>query len=154
MINIDTDVLKQLASAAQLSNQNMIAALQKINTITDHNDWNCKERKTINQRMLSNKSLAQKLSAATEEFTANMNKMVARFDDFKAEAPKAFANLESLLAKKMSIRTPFVAGSINIPLSSISADKAVNTTNRLDNYILNNISETIKICNFDSFDFK
>jgi len=154
MISIDTDVLKQLASVAELSNQNMIAALQKINAITDHGDWNCKERKTINQRMLSNKALAQKLTVSTEEFTSNLNNMVARFDDFKTDAPKAFANLESLLAKKMSIKTPSAVGRVISPATVISSDKTIKTTGRFDNYILNNISESIKICRFDSFKFK
>ncbi len=154
MINIDTDILRQLSSAAQLSNQNMVAALQKINTITDHSDWNCRERKSINEKMLSNKALAQKLTSATEEFTSSMNSMVARFDDFKTEAPKAFANLESLLAKKMSIKTPSAVNRVISPAVAISSDKTIKATSRFDNYISNNLSESIKICRFNSFNFK
>ena len=55
MISIDTDMLRQLAAAAKEANEAIENATLRLTAITEHRDWGCKEKNTINEYTVNNK---------------------------------------------------------------------------------------------------
>ena len=54
-LSIDPENLKSVAQNAQRVNADIDSAMQLLNQISAHNDWNCKERKQLNEYTVQNK---------------------------------------------------------------------------------------------------
>lgn len=106
MIQIDTEVLKQLSAAAKSATGELENAAQILNQITVHNDWGCKERYSINEAILKIKKNMATVRESSGGFT-NIITLVA--DEFTTEEKKIaemFEGLETLLGKFISIVAP------------------------------------------------
>lgn len=125
MINIDTDILKQLSSAAKSANEELESASQILNQITTHRDWGCRERVTINAAIEENRKRMRALKEASNSFTAALSQVSEEFVQTESGIGEMFERVEELLGKIISIPAQTVAASAgsvqpSIPVSDFS----------------------------------
>ncbi len=110
-INLDTNVLTELASAIRTANDQITSAVNLLNQTTEHNDWGCKERVSINDYTAQNKKEARLLMEASDAFSSAVTLAVTSFVDLENSISGLSEKLESSIAN--------VLGIINRGLSSI-----------------------------------
>ena len=66
-LSIDPENLKSVAQNAQRVNADIDSAMQLLNQISAHNDWNCKERKQLNEYTVQNKNKIRILKENSDE---------------------------------------------------------------------------------------
>lgn len=76
MISIDTDMLRQLAAAAKEANEAIENATLRLTAITEHRDWGCKEKNTINEYTVNNKKKIRILQDNSSSFLSVLNDVV------------------------------------------------------------------------------
>ena len=124
MIQIDTDVLKQLSVNAKSATDELITAGQILNQITTHNDWGCRERYTINEQILTIRKNMLRIGEYSNSFTNIITQVT---DDFLIEEKKVaemFEELESMIAGILSIVSPIAT--VTPDFSDIFIDTKVN----------------------------
>ncbi len=103
MISIDTDVLRMLADSAGAANNELGEAAQILNQITQHNEWGCRERITINEQIQEIRRQIGRVWEASESFTSVLNQVSEEFMAEEAAVSQMFAGVESLLGKILSV---------------------------------------------------
>ena len=81
MISIDTDMLRQLAAAAKEANEAIENATLRLTAITEHRDWGCKEKNTINEYTVNNKKKIRILQDNSSSFLSALNDVVNDFEN-------------------------------------------------------------------------
>lgn len=103
MILIDTEGLKQLADLLSAANNDITRALSLLNQITEHYDWNCRERYQINEMTQNNRVMLQKVQADMENFVAVAHSVADGFVETEKGIRDLFPSVEGLIARIMSI---------------------------------------------------
>ncbi len=74
MININTDELEQTVQIARRANEAITEVAQLLNSVTEHQDWECKSRNVINDNIRAFRSLSLTLQQdANSYYTAILN---------------------------------------------------------------------------------
>jgi hypothetical protein len=105
MISVDTDVLKQLASLARTSNDEINAAVSVLNQVTTHNDWGCKERTQINEYITENKTKMKRIQESSSSFFKVITDMSNEFESVEKGLPSLISDVDSILGDIISIPT-------------------------------------------------
>ena len=74
VFDIDTDELNALAGTASSANDLISEALQTLQSVTTHNDWQCAERTRINNYILQNRQMASTLQQNAAAFYQAISK--------------------------------------------------------------------------------
>lgn len=107
MISIDTDMLRQLAAAAKEANEAIENATLRLTAITEHRDWGCKEKNTINEYTVNNKKKIRILQDNSSSFLSALNDVVNDFE-----------NTEKNVCNNTAV-------SVSVPSSSSSASSSL-----------------------------
>ena len=81
VLDIDTDVLRQTVSTAKRTNDAITDAMNYLNQVVVHNDWMCKERYTINDHTVENRTLAQTIQGWSSSFYSAIDNASQLFDE-------------------------------------------------------------------------
>lgn len=155
MISIDSDVLRGLTTAANATVSEISAGIEKLNLVTEHNDWNCAERDNINEMIKSSKKKINTLSINTQSFLDLIRQSANRFDEVDSDATKAFQSVHDLLSDFFSIKSPIVhLGSNEV---STQINDAIYASTQVHDFqtanIINNMNAPIKVCYYADLDF-
>lgn len=122
MIQIDTEVLKQLAATAKSATNELESASQILNQITSHNDWGCKERHAINDAIQKIRKNMMVLRDSSEGFTSTIVQIAEEFAEVERKIPDMFEGLEGLLAKILTVTNPLILGTPDFSASDAFED--------------------------------
>lgn len=103
MILLDTDQLKQLASAAASATEELESASRLLEQITTHADWGCKERETINDYISGNRKKMLVLLEDSRSFTGIIGQIAEQFVTEENSIIHLFDHLEDILGNILSI---------------------------------------------------
>lgn len=101
MISIDTDMLRQLAAAAKEANEAIENATLRLTAITEHRDWGCKEKNTINEYTVSNKKKIRILQDNSSSFLSALNDVVNDFENTEKNVCNNTGGIDSIIADAM-----------------------------------------------------
>lgn len=155
MISIDTDAINSIVPAAENANASLAEGLSSLRLVVEHDDWGCRERDVINERVSEAKNSAEKLVRQTEEYLAGLKKVSMTFNQFEDKMAKTFSKLEATLASALSIKTIPTGGNTCAAAKEV-LDKQYNNSyigDPMMNYEYNNMTDSIKICKFDEVKF-
>lgn len=177
MISIDTVILRQLVSACSAANESINDAVDALNRVTIHNDWNCKERDSINEYTNQNKIKIRSLQEKSKSFLNTLTLVSHDFENAEASISDMFSSLDGILGSVIAIpltegpintetwvqqtpqRNP-VFGSVvdwikeqnvwtNPPAVIVDNGPSGGIANWLDHHELTTISDPISVCFFD-----
>lgn len=115
MISIDTDMLRQLATAANEANEAIGNATLQLTAITEHRDWGCKEKNTINEYTISNKKKIRILQDNSSSFLSALNDVVNDFENTEKNVCSNTGGIDSIIANVMDAASGAI-GVIGKPL--------------------------------------
>lgn len=153
IIDLDTDLLRELMQNASNASQQINEATNLLNATTVHNDWCCKERDIINEMTQKNKLEISKLQETSSLFYNAIKKVSDDFDTSENEISKMFETLESIIGKHLNVDS----GNVNIiqPISSNDNNNKDINSMRLEGIssplFTENSTNQINLINFDNF---
>lgn len=103
MITIDTDMLRQLAATAREANEAIENATSRLTAITEHRDWGCKEKNTINEYTADNKKKIRVLQDNARSFLSALNDVVNDFETTEKNVCNNTGGIDSVIANIMDI---------------------------------------------------
>lgn len=98
-LDIDTDVLRQTVSMAKRTNDAITEAMNYLNQVVIHNDWMCKERYTINDHTVENRTLAQTIQGWSSNFYSAIDNASQLFDDTEKAAITEMDTLDEAIGR-------------------------------------------------------
>ena len=109
IIDVNPQTITEIAQTIANAYGEVEEAARILTSITEHNNWNCKERDAINDYTQSNAREILKISEKSGNF-ANVMKMVAEnFTTDEKNISEMFTSVESMIGSILSIR-PIGAG--------------------------------------------
>ena len=119
MIVIDTDILKQLVSAASSANQSISEAVNELNRIVSHDDWACKERTRINDYTVSNANRIKAIQNNANSFLSALSTVLGEFESTEDSISSLISGVDSTIADVLSTNQPLVTdgniGNVTLP---------------------------------------
>lgn len=151
-IIVDTELMEKLASEAQIANDGVTEALDLLNRVSLHYDWECKEKKAINEYTVNNKNKINKLHEKTDSYlraVADSATEYAKaefdicnsFNDLDIAIGKGVAGIGSLIEKNKYICPIFID-----LMETIKSD--INFGSSISNFQAASIGEGIRLADF------
>lgn len=155
MISIDSDIMRSIADNAASAVQEIHSGQEKLLNVTTHDDWNCRERDQINERVTELKKSVTVLQQTTERYLEIIKRTADRFDVADLNITKSFQGVRDRLGKAFSIPTPNTHELPSKRMKELKDSLTCGTTwmdvHRY--YGLCEIDAPLKVCSFSDFDF-
>ncbi|MEE3450689.1 MAG: hypothetical protein VZR27_08330 [Acutalibacteraceae bacterium] len=149
IISINTEVLASVAALARSINEEICRISEIMQRVTIHDDWNCKERDTINDRITNNRLAQVKLQEMSDSFAGSVTSIADQFLEAERSLPNRFQHIDSIIGSSIS-----VGGGLE-KSGNISADRirsltsGVVLTDPMECYEVESVTDSINICSFD-----
>ncbi len=154
IIKIDIEILSQIAAKVNLANQLIEKCEVQLKSITEHNEWNCKERDFINEVANEIKAKSSYLRQDFNGFVYSVNSAAEHFSDAKSTILQLIRKVDISVGKTWGIESKTTVGVGSGVSSKItSVCNSLKVDNALDNYTVANITNGISICNFNTLNF-
>ncbi len=102
IISIDTEAMVSLANLAEAVNTELSSAFSCLLPVTEHHDWNCKERDTVNEAVTSVRTSALKLKETAADFSAAVQAAANDFNEYERKTPAALQKLSGNISAALS----------------------------------------------------
>lgn len=103
MIEIDTEQLNQMVSVLESANSSIDSAVSLLQQVTEHHDWGCKERHSINDSISENRKKIQQIQQDSDTFYQNLRKVAGEFVETEEGISALFPSVESALQVLLSM---------------------------------------------------
>lgn len=103
IIDINTDELKNAVTIARRANEQLTEAMNLLNQIVVHNDWECSERDQMNENTVRNKADINNIQNNAEVFYNNICYASDRFSALEQEIYDSFGLVEGPLGTFLSL---------------------------------------------------
>ena len=97
ILEIDTDILRQSVTVAESANQQITDAMNMLNKISVHDDWNCPYRETLKERTLNNRAKISEIQSNSSNFYQAVKTSSERFDQAERDCISRQSIIESAL---------------------------------------------------------
>lgn len=154
-ISVDTEKIKLMSSLIQNANSEIDECVANLSFVTEHNDWNCKERDLINEGILEVKKDAAILQESIDYFAAIMKRIADMFDEFESAIPNKYQKIDAYLGTTLSIpceESSVGAFTVSMELKD-QISSGVHMSGGLENNAIGNLTNPIHVCNFDDVNF-
>lgn len=145
-ISIDTSVMRQIALLAIDVSEKITSASASANAITQHNDWNCRERDFISDSVAELKKMNNGICESAECFSKNINDLADKYDELDISLLRLFDSFDLSVGSAMAIRCDEVDARPSV-LTAYVQDKLGAITG-LQEKELANLGNPISVCNF------
>ena len=103
MIDIDTSILRQMSNAAKAAFEEMQAADSLLQSVTEHNDWGCKERGTINDHIRQSRSNMKRIRECGATFHQAIATVSDEFEETEKGIGSMFSSLDGVIGDMLSV---------------------------------------------------
>ncbi len=103
MLDINTERLTSTVSQLENVNREIDEAMSILSQITEHNNWNCAERNTINSQIRSHREKIKIIHERMDNFTTVSKDVAEKFVQKEQQISKMFESLDALLNGLLSI---------------------------------------------------
>jgi len=112
MICLDTEAIREAATAAKSANENISQAVENLTSIAIHDDWVCSNKDKINEFILENANLIRKLQENTEAFLKALQFVSETFDETENNLIKKTAPVDDAIGAAISVSTSSAINSV------------------------------------------
>ena len=117
ILTLDTDLLRSTVQIAETTNDAITEAVNLLNQVVIHNDWECVERDELNNYTLANRQTARDIQDKTASFYNAIKTASAKFDEAERNTIANGNSLDEVIS-----RIANVVPGINQAASSSSGD--------------------------------
>ena len=103
MICIDTEALRDAVEAARSASENISYAVEKLQSVTTHDDWVCSNRDKINEYILTNAQVIKQLQENEASFLNNLKFVSERFDETENSLVGKTASVDDAIGAVVAI---------------------------------------------------
>jgi len=153
IFSIDTDILLQMSALANESSDKADRSVSLSNIIYEHNDWNCKERRSIFDRISSSKKELLELKEELTVFSQNLTTVSNEFTEMKNKWLSSIGNIDVFVASQVAVPTKVQTPNDSNINATISKIIKKNKPSSFSNYDACSLTDSIKVCDFKSIDF-
>lgn len=100
---LNVERLEEMSAVIMNASQTIVDSALVLNSILSHDDWYCKEKSSIDERILAVKNNASALKQSMEEFSSYLISVATSFRSMMQEEEKELALIDSELASISSI---------------------------------------------------
>ena len=129
IIDVNPQTITEIAQTIANAYGEVEEAARILTSITEHNNWNCKERDAINDYTQSNAREILKISEKSGNFANVMKTVAENFTTDEKNISEMFTSVESMIGSILSIR-PIGAGNRTSNLPEGNADLQIRRTRR------------------------
>lgn len=151
-IIVDTELMEKLASKAQIANDGVTEALELLNRVSLHYDWECKEKKAINEYTVNNKNKINKLHEKTDRYLRAVADSATEYVKTEFDICNSFNDLDIAIGKGVAGIGSVIEKNINICPIFIDLKEVIksdiNFGSAISNFQAANIGERIQIAEF------
>lgn len=155
IISIDIDEMQEISNTLQLAKEKIDESANIVSRIVEHNNWNCRERDTINQRIYSIKSQQKNMQEKFGTFAEKIKISAAQFSEIDTKTLTAFRDLDALFSQILSVSTATASNNNRTTQfgETISNIKKINVNDGFSSYAIGGICDPIRVCKFSSILF-
>ena len=106
IVSIDTQTVSEISQDSINVSAEVTAAFECLAPVVEHNDWNCRERDTINEMITTIKQFSQELKENAETFSSSLQQTASSFNELENKTPVAMQGFHAAIADNLSIKTP------------------------------------------------
>lgn len=103
MLDIDTDELRSAVAVAKSANEEITAAMDLLNKIVVHNDWECPQRETIKDNTINNRQTAKNIQECANALYLVIEEASVKFENTEQEIIRLTNQVDSIIASVASI---------------------------------------------------
>lgn len=103
LIDINTEELQQYVQIARQANEALTQAASLLNSVVEHNDWQCPEREAINQNTARNRADSMRLQEDAEKFYTAIVQASEDFLRAESEVNQNINGVDELIARFLSL---------------------------------------------------
>ena len=104
IIDVNPQTITGIAQTIANAYGEVEEAVKILTSITEHNNWNCKERDAINDYTRSNSQEILKISEKSGNFANVMKAVAENFTTDEKKLSEMFTSVESMIASMLSIQ--------------------------------------------------
>lgn len=103
IIDINPDTMTQIASSISGAHDAVEQASSILHSITTHQDWNCKERDTINEDIIANAKTVLNINERMTHFGNVMRTVAEQFVTDESSISAMFENVDTIIGGLLTI---------------------------------------------------
>jgi hypothetical protein len=130
MIVFDPEGVGELLQCAKIANDNTSEALQMLQRISDHNDWECPEKYAINDFCVSNKMKVQQLQSRADDFFNVLKTIVYNSKSIQRAVIEDIVSIDTQIMKSIS-KTDVVSSNTFPQENTVGRDKISELLKRI-----------------------
>ncbi len=154
IISIDIEDMQEIANMLELAREKINDSVCAVSSIVEHNNWNCKERDMINDKILTVKNEQRTTQEKFDVFADKIRISAMQFSEIDAKTLTAFRDLDSVFSRLLSVPTASASGTSCAQLDqTVKSVKAITVSDGLSSYSLGGIDAPIRMCEFDNIKF-
>lgn len=155
IISVDIDEMAEISNTLQFAKEKIDESANIVSHIVEHNNWNCRERDTINQKIYSIKSQQKNMQEKFEIFAEKIKISATQFSEIDSKTLTAFRNLDALFSQILSIPAVSTSNDTRAVIigETINNIKNINVNDGFSSYAIGGICDPIRVCKFSSILF-
>lgn len=118
IIDVNPQTITEIAQTISNAYGEVERASTLLRSITEHSNWNCRERDTINDYTRSNAQEILRISEKSENFANVMKSLAENFTTDEKNISEMFTSIESVIAALLAIQ-PIGSGAVSGNLPSL-----------------------------------
>ena len=154
-ITIDFDGIDSIVTLARSAADEIDFCKTVIRGVSEHNDWNCKERDQIIETVEAIKKGYDQLATLSNEFATCLLQLKEDFEKFDKMIPKEYSSVHTQIGSIVSV-TPNIldTNAGDLTKNAIVPINAVPISGSLETYSLANALDGIQMCNYSDIGLK
>ena len=145
-IKVDTTIMHQMASTSLRAQLLIEEAIKNAKSVASHNDWNCKERDSIDDAILLIQKKNELMGENMESFSRKLNEIAEQFEQFDREVVSQFAVFDSMVGDLYCINNQQVIVAPSSEAQSLVKELKVNSY--WDRYHTANLFKPVSVISF------
>ena len=153
LIMIDLNGVERISTLANSISDELNTCSKIVNTLSDHNDWNCKERDDVIEKTENIKKAFTQLAELSNTFASEMFQLKSEFEQFSSLVPNEIAQTNSSLGQSYSIKSTMADSNVGVNTSAVASGFAdIPVNGGMENYALASVTQPISACSYESVD--
>ncbi len=149
-VSINTEVMRHMASLSQMIYEEMENCNSVLKLLQDHNDWNCKERDQVCERIEQSKQNGMSLMESCDEIADTFRNISMLLDDLDIRIPDEYSWLDTLMGEtvSMGVQTSETNGSSTMRPLCDDIKGQISASDSWTAYGIAMSGKDIQICNY------
>ena len=147
-IIIDFEGIENIVSKSKIVADEVQTCKSTIHTISDHSDWNCKERDQVIATIESVKKGYDELANLSDECAAKLLQLKEEVEKFDKLITGRYSDIQTELGDAVSIKPDGITIHAGSAIKEIVSSQPVPICAELDCYSVANALDGIQVCSY------